>query len=244
MPHNGLEKRRRGPLNRLRRMLYGVLVSAASASALATSGHDASSNASGPRLPLPLAHTNAPLRLDGDVLLLHDQSDLPGGDLLAYGGLSPLLLQASAISADFAFVSIGGQLLTAHYLGDDLDRIGKGLVVDFLLPELGYFHLNLYSGHDGPERGKRWLINPDGFALPQSADRFWSLGGSLALERNDPYSRRQLQFVPQLVLNLDQVVPMQGRMQALISYHNWLAAADTDPVRTGRIPQISLHWSF
>jgi len=242
MPQDGLEKRRRGPLNGVRRMLYGLLVGSASVPALAASAHDASANVG--RHRLPLAQTNAPLRLDGDLLLVRDYSALPGDDLLAYGSLSPLLLQASAISTDFAFVSVGGQLLTAHYLGDDLDRIGKGLGVDLLLPELGYFHLNLYSGHDGPNQGKRWLINPKGFALPESADGFWSLGGSLALERSDHYGHRQLQFVPQLVLNLDKIVPMQGRMQALLSYHNWREAADTAPVRTGPVPQVSLRWSF
>lgn len=223
-------------------MLYGLLVGSASMPALAASGHDASGSLS--RLRLPLAQTDAALRLDGDLLLMRDHSPLPGDDLLAYGSLSPLLLQASAISADFAFVSVGGQLLTAHYLGDDLDRIGKGLGVDLLLPELGYFHLNLYSGRDGPNQGRRWLIKPRGFALPESADGVWSLGGSLALERSDHYGPRRLQFVPQLVLNLDKIVPVQGRMQALLSYHNWREAADTVPARTGKVPQVSLRWSF
>jgi hypothetical protein len=239
MPLDGLEKRRPGPVNQLRRALYALLMGSATLPTLVAA--DGSLPAAHRRLPL--VQTSAPMRLDGNVLLARDPF-APGGALLAYGGLEPLLSHAAGLGPDFAFVPVGDLLLTAHFLGTDLSKIDKGLGVDLAIPELGYFHLNLFTGRDGPAAGKRWQINPQGFELPQSTDRLWSLGGSLAVERDQPGGHRHLLFVPQLVLNLGAITHASGRLEALVSYHNWLGLPHQPQTVAGRVPQLSLRWSF
>lgn len=239
MPQGFVERRRRGPVNRLRRMLYGLLLGSASAPALAGTPQEAAAGDTLHRLPQVV--TNAPLWMHDDVLLARDPL---GGKLYAYAGLGPVLARADALGPDYAFLPVGGLLFTAHYLGQDLAKIGKGLGVDLALPQLGYFHLNLYAGRGDVTGGKRWRIDPQGFALPDSAERLWSLGGSLAVEQG-ANGRRQLTFVPQLVLNLDAVTHLSGRLQAVLSYHNWRSQADRGLAeQQGAVPQISLRWRF
>jgi len=140
-------------------------------------------------------------------------------------------------------VPVGELLLTAHYLGDDLDRLAPEPGVDLRVPEIGYFYLNLYNGGSGPTWGKRWQIRPEGFSLPQSADRVWSLGGSLVLDRGDAHGDRRLQFVPQLLLDLGQVVPVGERIQAVLGYHHWHGTAGAVTACAGPLPQLALRWS-
>ncbi|MBV8063615.1 MAG: hypothetical protein JOY51_08465 [Nevskia sp.] len=194
--------------------------------------------------PLPHASFSSTVQRENDLLLLRNPTLQADAALVAYQGASALLTNARTISADFALVPAGNSLLTAHFLGDDLDTLSKGLGVDMLLPGVGYFHMNLYSGKDGPNLGRRWQLNPSGFSLPQSANRFWSLGASLDVEKVSPTGKRSLVFVPQLVMNLDAVVPMSGRLQAIVSYHNWHSNAGVAQPDVGQVPQVSLKWSF
>jgi hypothetical protein len=237
MAADGIEKRRKGPVNRMRRMLYGLLLGSAAAPGFAAAADNGASR-------LPQAMTNAQLRQEGEVLLVRDGSAPSRSPMLAaYGGLAPMLTQAATISPDFAFAPLGKMLLTAHFLGTELDSLGKGLGVDLLVPELGYFHLNLYNGPGGPNQGKRLRIQPEGFDMPQTENQAWSLGASLELARGYD-DRRRLQFVPQLVLNLDRCVPIGSRMQAVLSYRNWHAAGELDAVESRPIPQLALHWAM
>jgi hypothetical protein len=236
-------RRRAGPVNRLRRALYSVMLMSASLPALGATPE-------GPRKSAPGAHALPRVQLgsasqrENDLLLLRDPTLPADAALVAYEGAAALLSHARSLGPDFALVPAGNTLLTAHFLGDDLDSVSKGLGVDVLVPEMGYFHLNLYSGRDGPNLGKRWQFNPQGFALPQSADHFWSLGGSLNLERASASGRHALVFEPQLVLNLDSVVPVSGRLQAIVSYHNWRTSSGSARPDVGEVPQVFLRWSY
>lgn len=242
MSQTFVEKRRQGPVNRLRRALYALLLGSASAPALAGSPH--SSVPDGELHRLPRVQTNGPVWMHDNVLLARDPQSA-GGGLSAYAGLGPALSGASARGRDFAFLPVGDVLFTAQFLGDDLKKIGKGLGVDLALPELGYFHLNLFTGRNDATGGKRLRIDPQGFDLPQSTNRLWSLGGSLALERDAPGEHRQVRFVPQLVLNLDAITHVSGRMQAVISYHNWRSQVDRGPSDDqGPVPQVTLKWWY
>lgn len=236
----GRERRRKGPINELRRALYGLMLSSASVPAMAA-GHPPAKTADAPHR-LPRIHLSDVLAGQLDSLMLHDPAAPPDAPLTMFGPMSPLLSHARSISPDFVFAPIGGLLLTAHFLGNDLETIGKGLGADFLVPELGYFHLNLYNGPDGPNLGKRWKIAPNGFALPKSADKVWSLGGTVDVESRGASAKRELVFVPQLVLNLDSAIPMQGRMQAVFSYRNWRSTPGLS--RHEAVPQVSLKWNF
>lgn len=238
MSEGFVERRRSGPLNQLRRMLYGLLLGSASAPALAGSPHEPAEPGTWHRLPQVVS--NAPLWMHDSVLLTRDPQS---GGLYAYPGLGPMLARAGGPGRDFAFLPVGDLIFTADYLGSDLKKIGKGLGVDFVLPEFGYFHLNLYSGRNDAIGGKRWRVEPQGFALPDSGERLWSLGGSLAVEQG-ANGHRQLTFIPQLVLNVDAITHMSGRMQAVISYHNWRSPVDRMPADQGAVPQVSLRWRF
>jgi hypothetical protein len=235
-----VERRRAGPVNRLRRMLYGLLLGSASAPALA--GSPLGGAAGGTLHRLPMVQTNAPAWMHDNVLLARDPLSA-GGALYAYSGLGPALSAAAALGPDYAFLPVGNLLFTAHYLGGDLKKLGKGLGVDLAVPQFGYFHLNLFAGRDDIIGGQRWRIDPQGFALPESAQRSWSLGGSLAVEAG-PSGRRQVLFVPQLVLNLDAITHVSGRMQAVLSYHEWHSRLDRAPTDNGPVPQVSLKWWF
>jgi hypothetical protein len=239
MSQGFIERRRTGPVNQLRRMLYGLLLGTATAPVLAG---PLGAGMSGSLHRLPLVQTNAPAWMHDNVLLARDPLSA-GGGLYAYSGLGPALSGAAALGPDYAFLPVGNLLFTAHYLGDDLKKLGKGLGVDLAVPQFGYFHLNLFAGRNDTLGGQRWRIAPQGFALPDTPERLWSLGGSLALETG-PTGRRQVMFVPQLVLNLDAVTHLSGRMQAVLSYHEWHSRLERTPNDNGPVPQISLKWWF
>lgn len=242
MAENMSNRRRTGPVNRLRRALYSVMLMSASLPVLAGTPEGQRKNTPG-AYSLPHVQLGSVSQRENDLLLLRDPTLPADSPLVAYEGAAALLTHARSLGPDFALVPAGNTLLTAHFLGDELASMSKGLGVDVLVPEVGYFHLNLYSGRDGPNLGKRLQFNPQGFSLPQSADHFWSLGGSLTLERAGPTGRRSLVFEPQLVLNLDSVVPVHGRLQAIVSYHNWRSSGSARP-DVGEVPQVFLRWSY
>lgn len=241
MTEQRVNHRRTGPVNRLRRALYSMLLMSTSLPSLADDG--GTQHKAAPRPHLPHVQLGSVAQRESDLLLLRDPTQA-GGGVYAYDGASALLAHARGIGPDFALAPMGDSLLTAHFLGSSLDNLAKGMGVDVLVPELGYFHLNLYSGRDGPNRGQRWQLNPQGFALPESADHFWSLGGSLNLEQAGANGRRSLVFEPQLVLNLDAVVPVRGRLSAVVSYHNWHSGAGVARPDVGEVPQVFLRWSY
>lgn len=233
------ERRRKGPINQLRRQLYGLVMASATLSAEAA--EHPLRNVSAPIQRLPLAETVAAPWSDNDTLLVRSPY---GAGWQAYGGLAALNRNARTISADYAYLPVGELLFTAHYLGDDLETLRKGLGVDLAIPAFGYFHLNLYNGHDGPNRGKRWQVSPDGMALPESSDRIWSLGGSLDLAKPDRNSRRQIMFVPQLVMNIDQMAKIPGHMQVGLTYRSWNSPVSGLLPASGQVPQVTFRWSY
>jgi len=236
-----VEKRRQGPINSLRRALYGLMLGTATAPALAGALQDAAGSSAH---RVPRVQSSSAAWMHDNMLLARDPWSA-GHELYAYAGLGPALSSTRARGPDFAFLPVGDALFTAQFLGDDLKKIGKGLGVDVALPEFGYFHLNLYTGRNDATGGKRLRIDPQGFDLPESTNRLWSLGGSLALERDAPGEHRQLRFVPQLVLNLDTLTHVSGRMQAVISYHNWRSQVDRGPSDDrGAVPQVTLKWWY
>lgn len=234
------ERRRKGPINQLRRQLYGLVMASAALSAEAA--ENPVRNAGAPLQRLPVAETNnaAPWS-DNDVLMVRSPA---GTGWQAYGGMAALNRDARLISQDYAYLPVGELLFTAHFLGDDIDTLRKGLGVDLAIPAVGFFHLNLYSGRDGPNRGKRWQVNPDGMALPESHDRIWSLGGTLDLAKPDRNSRRQIMFIPQLIMNVDQIMRVPGHMQVSLMVRNWNSPISGLLPESGQIPQVSFKWTY
>ncbi|TXH06157.1 MAG: hypothetical protein E6R07_01310 [Nevskiaceae bacterium] len=232
------ERRRQGPVNNLRRQLYGLILLSSS---LAAEAADAPPETPSMLPRLPAVEVSRQPWADRDALLVRHPN---GSGWLAYGGLNALNQHARLISPDYAYVPVGDLLFTAHFLGDDLATLRKGLGVDLAVPAIGYFHLNLYSGRDGPNAGKRWRVQPDGIALPESSDRIWSLGGSLDLVRPDRNSHRQVIFVPQLVMNVDQVARVPGHMQMALSYRNWNSPVSGLLPDSGMVPQLTFRWSY
>jgi hypothetical protein len=178
------EKRRKGPINELRRQLYGLVLVSSSLSAEAANHPLRSLAPAPPRLTM--AETSAAPWSDNDVLLARNSH---GAGWMAYGGIAALNSNARLVSRDYAYLPVGELLFTAHFLGDDLSTLRKGLGVDLAIPEFGYVHLNLYSGRDGPNRGKRWQVNPDGMALPTASGRWaarsiWSSRTATAAARS------------------------------------------------------------
>ena len=236
------DQRRKGPVNALRRQLYGLVLLSTSLSAQAADEGWRHRLAAAPSR-IPVAETNDAPWSDNDVLLSRS-ADAENHRWMAYGGMSALNAHARTISLDFAYVPIGELLFTAHFLGDDIDNLRKGLGVDLAVPEVGYFHLNLYSGRDGPNRGKRWQVNPSGMNLPESHDRLWSLGGTLDLAKPDRNSARQIMFIPQLILNVDQLAKVPGHMQMAMTYSRWNSPVSGLLQESGMTPQVAFKWTY
>jgi hypothetical protein len=233
------EQRRTGPINVLRRQLYSLAL--LSSTLAAEAADNPLHNPAAPPRRLPVAETSSAPWSDNDVLMTRNAH---GAGWMAYGGMAALNSNARLFSRDYAYLPVGELLFTAHFLGDDLSTLRKGMGVDLAIPEFGYVHLNLYSGRDGPNRGKRWRVNPDGMALPESHDRFWSLGGSLDLVKPDRNSRRQIVFVPQLILNVDQIATIPGHMQMSMTYSRWNSPVSGLLQESGTVPQVSFKWAY
>ncbi|HWU69037.1 MAG TPA: hypothetical protein VN046_09185 [Stenotrophobium sp.] len=234
------DRRGSSSTQQLRRQLYGLILLATSLTARAADTGESRLQDAAPA-DTPIIQNTDIKRLSTHALLARLIEMRSANQ---WGIASGMEITSSSIALDNAYVREDHILTVPHYRGDDIDILRKGLGLDIALPEKGTLHINLYGGRDGISRGKHWRFNPADVALPDAGGGRWSLGGTLELSRADRQSRRQLMFVPQLLLNIDQFASVPGRMQLAMMYGPWRGTVSGLSEDAGVTPQILLKWSY
>lgn len=226
----GRDRRRKGPIARLRRLMYGVLLLAAApgvacADELAYVGKVRHSTpASSPYASIVQA------TIEGLVLLHADPVDSP--DTPIQGNGYPRVALDSVNARVFQAASSNPSLVKLTVLQTGQVRDGVGF--DMRVPDLGNFHLNLYSRRNARTEGRRWAMN-----MAEGVERrTWSVGGSLEVVRTLD-GDRQVAFVPELLLDLSDGNALP--FQATVKYANWRSVSDKTSLDE-KVPQITFKW--
>ncbi len=219
----GKERRRKGLSNRLRRIGFGLLLTCGASHAQAF------------ELMAPFDRDRDNLQPDnlGQAAKRHlhlsvqirnldngrDQSLFIGQSFRESLSDTGLSLATAAASGSW------GMLLTA----DDVSRLREGSGMDLQVPALGHLRLNMRTKDDEGA----WPIA-----------RGWSLGGSF--EQTQILSgagiRSGIAFVPQLVLDIAELTPINDRLNLSFQYAHW---HNRDGQATSDLqPQLLLKWSF
>lgn len=232
----GRERRRKGPLNRVRRFLYGLLLAASAPGAMAAD----ELAALGQYRPQPHQATAvAPERaavlatLQG-LIMIHAET--------AAAAEAPL-------RAELGYPRIALDTVTARvqHVGDaplfrvsvsDGPSIRDGVGFDLAVPDLGNFHLNLYARRNARTEGRRWGVSA-GEPEPEPAPA-WSLGGTLELVRVVD-GEKHVAFVPELLFDLSGQEGNYLPFQASLRMAHWRSLTEKHAL-DDRVPQLTFRW--
>lgn len=231
MMHRGRERRRKGVVNRTRRLLYAVLLwlspQASGASTLADPA--APAEASG-FLPATLIIESFPAAV--------------GSSLSAYRVV--FVAPDSRIAAPFQKAA---ELLRKRSwkFNDSSLSLRGGVGLDVGLPDDGNLHLSLFPDEDDPQRGRRWQLS----TTPNNArGRLWSVGGCVDVVRTqqersryEGYTDREIAVSPQLILDMDRLAGIPGTAQLVLQNANWRDGV-TERYTDERVWQINVLWRF
>lgn len=232
----GRERRRKGPINKLRRLLYGLLLTAASGGVAA----DELAYVGKYKVRQVASATQQGLQftLQGLVLLHAESAESPEtpiqGNAYPRIALNSLSARTQAPAADKAL-----QLsVTVSEGGSIRDGCGFNLAV----PDLGNFHLSLYTRRNARTGGKRWSLDLADGDSSGAESRTWSLGGSLEMVRTVD-GGRHLAFVPELLVDLDDRQSLFLPFQASVKFSNWRSVSDKQSLEE-KVPQITFKWQL
>lgn len=230
----GRERRRRDPISRVRRFLYGLLLAASAPGAMAADELAALGQYRTYAHPAPaMAPERAAVlaTLQG-LIMIHAESTAT----------------ASATASEVGYPRIGLDTVTARVQATEADAplfrvpvserpsIRDGVGFDLAVPDLGNFHLNLYARRNARSDGQRFAVN----AGEPAAARAWSLGGTLELVRVVD-GEKHVAFVPELLFDL---AGQQGNylpFQASLRMAYWRSLAEKEALDE-RVPQLSFRW--
>lgn len=237
----GRERRRKGPVNRLRRFLYGLLLVAAAPGAMAAD----ELAALGHHRPVPKSSVNsAPERalvasLQG-LVLIHGES---------------VGVTEAAARRGWAYPRVALDTVTAR-VPETLDaplfrvavsdgrEVRDGVGFDLAVPELGNFHLNLYTRRSARSEGRRWAAIAGGSAADDAPGPgpgpTWSLGGTLELVRTLD-GAKHVAIVPEVLLDLDGKPESYLPFQVSLKMAHWRSLAEKQSLDE-RVPQLSFKW--
>lgn len=230
---SGRERRRKGPVNRLRRLLYGVLLLAAAPGAVAAD----ELAAVGQHRPQtsPASSRIVQATLQGLVLLHAERVEAPettvqgaGYPRIALDTVTARLLEPAA--ADTLLLRI-----EVHQGGLLRDGVGFDLEV----PDFGMFHLNLYSRRNAATAGKRWALGVGDTGIDPPSQT-WSLGGTLEMVRMIE-GGRHLAFVPELLVDLARGETRYLPFQASLKLANWRSFSERAAL-DDVVPQLAFRW--
>jgi hypothetical protein len=233
MEPSGRERRRTGPLNRLRRLAYGVLLAfavpgAAAADEIAYVGkfrpHAAAVAAPYQRV--------VEATIEGLVVLHAEPADNPEAPI--QGNAYPRV-SLDTVNARF-YNGVGSNPSIVKLQVTETGSVRDGVGFDLRVPDLGNFHLNLYSRRNARTEGRRWAMN---LADP-AARKTWSMGGSLEVVRTIDGSR-QVAFVPELLVDLDAGNVGLLPFQASVKYGNWRSLSARESLDE-KVPQVVFKW--
>jgi hypothetical protein len=111
-------------------------------------------------------------------------------------------------------------------------------------PDPGAVYLDTFNKPDVLVSDRLSQLSQDDIDLLESHDRAWQHNGLQDLSKPDRNGLREVRFVPQILMNLNQIVDVPGRMQLGVTYRSWDcpdagAFADVRPV-----PQMSFRWTY
>lgn len=235
MGGGGRERRRRSPINILRRWLYGIFVTTWSLHGHAASASDDADPARRVR------HARDAVEWEfSDALFLGGQPPQGHDDFAAAAALQPAVMRLRDRAARRAGAP---PLLAARFDVDAADMIRSGVAVDLSFAGVAQLHLTLSPGADERASGRRWALVPGEPSARRNSRRACSLGGSLEFIRVWPYGDRRLVAVPQLNLELGAIFGALPGMQASIRYAHWNTGQEKGTVGDA-LPQLVLRWSF
>ncbi len=221
----GRERRRKGALNRLRRAAFGLLLACGATHAQAFAlmePFESDSTSFGADSLSALAKRY--LRLSVQFRNFDDSA--ADRALFVSQAYQESLSNTGRSLASVAASGSWGLILSA----DDFNRLREGEGLDLQVPALGKLRLNFRRGDEAD--------------APCSIARGWSLGGSFEQTRVLDGARISggVSFVPQLVVDLAALTPIEDRLNLSLQYANWHSASGM--ATEDKQPQLLLKWSF
>lgn len=230
----GRERRRKGPVNRVRRFLYGLLLAASAPGAMAADELAALGQYRvQPRPAAAVAPERAAVlaTLQG-LIMIHAET--------VAAAEAPLRSQLGhpriALDTVTARVQHSGDAPLFRVSVSDLPSIRDGVGFDLAVPDLGNFHLNLYARRNARSEGRRWEVNA---GEPESAPA-WSLGGTLELVRVVD-GQRHVAFVPELLFDLSGQEGNYLPFQASLRMAHWRSLTEKQAL-DDQVPQLTFRW--
>lgn len=234
MQTSGRERRKKGLINRARRLLYGLLLLAASPGATAA---DELAYAGQYRAdPVAATAQQALLATLQGLLLIHAESPESSESPIQGNGYPRIALDT--VTARLLEQAVSDPVLLRVAVSDS-ESIRDGVGINLAIADIGNFHLNLYARRNAKTEGKRWHMNSADANPAKAETRTWSLGGSLEMVRTGDGSRH-LALVPELLVALgDQ--PRYVPFEASVKFANWRSASERQALDE-KVAQVTFKW--
>lgn len=235
----GRERRRKGPVNRLRRFLYGVLLAAAAPGAMAADELAAlGQHRPAPKPPVSSAPERALLATLQGLILIHAESTVVAEAVARREQAYPRI----ALDTVTARVPENPDAPLFRVAVSDGREVRDGVGFDLAVPDIGNFHLNLYTRRNARSEGRRWAAiagesEADDAPAPGPA---WSLGGTLELVRTLG-GEKHVAFVPEVLIDLGGKPEGYLPFQASLKMAHWRSLAEKQSLDE-RVPQLSFKW--
>lgn len=231
MGRHGRNRRRKGAVNRIRRLLYAVLLwLSPQASGAATPAESGTPPAASGFLPATLVIESFPAAAGSPQSTYRIAFVVPDSRIAAPFQRAAELLRKRSWKFNDSLLSLRG-----------------GVGLDVGLPDDGNLHLSLFPDDDDPQRGKRWQLST---ATKGSSGRLWSVGGCVDVVRTqqerspyEGYTDREIAVSPQLILDMDRLAGMPGTAQLVLQNANWRDGV-TERYTDERVWQINVIWRF
>jgi hypothetical protein len=218
----GRERRRKGPVNMIRRGIYGMLIMCGWAH-----GHAAETpkvpkmKPAAPRISWTSADEVAPVH--AGAIRYFGNDEIPRNKHHSLLGDEP-------------------QLLTAHFNMDAANMIRSGIDVDLNLAGVATLRMKV-AGDEGGS-GRRFHMTAAKGDI-RNPGRACSITGLVDVIAMSPDGDRKVVFIPQLNVALDTMLGAPGGMNAAVRYSFWTSGSETDKGIVGtRVPQLYVQWSF
>lgn len=241
MQSTGRERRRKGPINKLRRLLYGLLLAAASGRAAAGElpyfgSYTVSQAASTAQQALQVT-------LQGLVLLHADHTDRPDTAIegRGYPSASPdgRGISLDTMTARMQEPALGRSPLLSVAVTEG-GSVRDGVGFDLAVPDFGRLHLSLHTRHNAKTDGKRWSLGLADAASGEPESKIWSLGGSLEMVRTVE-GGRHMALVPELLIDLSDQRSRYLPFEASVKFAHWRSVSEKYSLED-QVPQITFKW--
>ena len=229
----GRERRRRDLYGRVRRFLYGLLLLAAAPGAVAADEMASLGKFKAQSRAVVTASEQAVLAtLQGLIMVNAEPAANPESSIHSQSGYPRIALDTIT-----ARLPEAGDAPLFRVAVTEGRSIRDGIGFDLAVPDLGHFHLNLYTRRNAKTEGRRWGVTG---AESASGARAWSLGGTLELVRTID-GERHVAFVPELLFDLSEARQSYLPFQASLRMAHWRSLAEKQSLDE-RVPQLMFKW--